>query len=219
MRSSAAIPFAALFARVVVRAIRALHSVDRDLPAATVGLFSPRVLISSQFAAAVDPRALEAAREHENAHARHRDPLRLWLAQIATDLQWPWSPARARFEAWTEALEFARDEEARARNIEGADLAAAVLVAVRMYPGSARSLAASMTGDARALKERIARLMAPPMSDIRPKRERATIAILVGGLFCVVVLGATFGEPVVSTMTASRGSAHAGAGGTDQQRR
>ena len=80
--------------------------------AATVALLRPRVVVCETFGAQLDEHALAAALAHEQAHARHRDPLRIWLAQIVTDLQWPLSGARARFEQWLFALELARDEEA-----------------------------------------------------------------------------------------------------------
>lgn len=101
------------------------------------GVLRPRILISPRLANALQDRELEAVVEHERAHARHRDPLRLWLAQLATDLQWPWPQARVRFRAWIHALELARDEEALARGVDGADLAAAILVSVRLYQDGA----------------------------------------------------------------------------------
>jgi beta-lactamase regulating signal transducer with metallopeptidase domain len=91
----------------------------------------PWVLSSPYLAKTLDDRTIEAALEHERAHARHHDPLRIWLAQLATDLQWPWPQAHKRFQLWILALELARDEEAASaacglsRSIESCHLAAA----------------------------------------------------------------------------------------------
>src|SRR5260370_28665157 len=126
----AALPFAALFLRSAVRAIYSLLQRPRH-GAMTVGLLRPRVVLSPLLASALDGRAIRAAVEHERAHARHHDPLRVWLAQLATDLQWPWPEARKRFRSWIQALEIARDEEARARGADGADLAAAIIAAAK----------------------------------------------------------------------------------------
>ncbi len=86
----AALPFVMIFLRTGWRAVRALRATNDDYPAATVGLIRPRVVISPQIVQVLDAAVLAAALAHERAHVRHRDPLRLWLAQIATDLLWPW---------------------------------------------------------------------------------------------------------------------------------
>src|SRR5262249_41912742 len=121
-----ALLFAPGWIRACSRAVRSLRSPPKSITAATVGMLRPRVVISTQLEQMVDSHALAAAREHESAHARHADPLRIWLAQVATDLQWPGPAAPARLRAWREALEFARDDEARSRGADGADLAEAI---------------------------------------------------------------------------------------------
>jgi len=193
----AALPFAAMLARVVVRSVWSLRGTGGESPAATLGLVFPRVVLSPRLEAALDVLALAAAREHETAHARHRDPLRLWLAQVATDLQWPWPEARARLATWSRVLELARDEEARARGVDGADLAAAIMAAVRLGGPAPTPLMARITGSEAALRERIARLLAPFVSDSGPRRIRVRIALLTAGILAVVLLGAEFGETLV----------------------
>jgi hypothetical protein len=131
-----ALPFALLAVRAALRAVRsaaAAAKVAKAKPlAVTVGLWRPRTLISPILRDALDAAALAAVREHEAAHARHRDPMRVWLAQLVTDLQWPVPSARRRFSAWRVALELARDDEARSRGVDGGDLAAGLLAVARL---------------------------------------------------------------------------------------
>jgi Zn-dependent protease with chaperone function len=124
-------PFLGLLARAAVRSAWALITDPGEPGTATVGLLRPWIVFSPRLAKKLDERQIEAALEHERAHTRHRDPLRIWLAQIATDLQWPWPQARERMQQWLVALEFARDEEARGAGIEGADLADAIIASAR----------------------------------------------------------------------------------------
>lgn len=137
-----AVPFALLWLRATRRAWQSRR--ERSVAiAGAVGLLRPRVVVTEELRCHLDPAGLRAVLGHEAAHVRHRDPLRLWLAQIATDLQWPAAAAKRRFAQWRVALELARDEEARAHGIDGADLAAALLQAARL---GAASAAGSPTG-------------------------------------------------------------------------
>src|SRR5260370_22607155 len=111
----ASVPFALLlFGRAFIPAVWSLLRAEGDVFTATVGLWRPWILFSPYLAKALDDRTIEAALAHERAHARHRDPLRIWLAQFATDLQWPWPQAQARFRHWILALQLSRVDEARA---------------------------------------------------------------------------------------------------------
>lgn len=188
-----ALPFAMLLVRAAARSLRAMLPVDRTPLAATLGFVRPRVVISARLIAALDEPALNAARAHEEAHARHRDPVRIWLAQLATDLQWPWPAAARRFRTWLLAMEVARDEEARAEGVEGADLAAAVLAAVRLE-GAAPPVT-GLTGDPAGLRERVERLLAPLSSD--EPRLPSPRWLLPLALACAVAMGALFGEALV----------------------
>src|SRR6266478_2842093 len=108
---------------------------------------------------------VNAVLEHARAHARHCDPLRIWLVQLATDLQWPWPQAHERLRRWLLALELARDEEARATGIEGTDLANAILASARFDQRVNLPPQAALTGEASALKHRIGRLLDPLPTD------------------------------------------------------
>lgn len=193
-------PVALVWVRAIVRALLALALPAGDGPAVTTGFVTPRVVILPELASALDPRALEAVRQHELAHARHRDPMRIWLAQLATDLQWPWPQARSRFAGWLHSLELARDDEARRAGIDGADLADALVVAARLVArhGVPR---ARIVSAPKALQERVARLLTPledePVAQRRPTAARSLFA---AGLAICLLLGIVYGETLLRTL-------------------
>ena len=187
----AAIGCAVIWLRAGTRAIRALRPASGL--AMTSGLLRPRVTIAPSLAAHLDPRALAAVHAHEAAHARHRDPLRLWLAQLATDLQWPSQTARQRFADWRSALELARDAEA-CESVDGSDLAAALIGAAQLGAGSSATV--GLLGDSdRAFADRIHRLLEPSPIDRAPASRR-WIGVLVM-LSLAAAIGAAYGEAIV----------------------
>ena len=193
----ASVPFALLLGRAAIRAGWSLVRDDGDVVTATVGLVRPWILFSPYLAKALDDRTIEAALEHERAHARHRDPLRIWLAQLATDIQWPWPQARRRFGLWILALELARDEEARASGIDGSDLASAILASARLGRQAILPANAALIGDAATLKERISRLLEPLALDATPTHTTAwTAMVAVSVLLAAVRFGSGLGERV-----------------------
>ena len=192
-----ALPFALVCLRAGVRAWRACF-VPADVVAATVGLLHPRVVISPRLHATLDESARRAALLHEEAHARHRDPLRFWLAQIATDLQWPWPSARRRLLRWIESLEWGRDEEVREQGIAGEDLAAAVLAGARLSVNGSRASVGMVPATAR-LETRVRRLLEPLVPDA-PQRARGALAALCVSAAAAVLVGAHFGERLVQAL-------------------
>lgn len=200
-----ATPFIAIGGRAVARAAWSLCRSPRDYGIATVGVLFPRIVIEAQLEQVLDARALGAALAHERTHVLHRDPLRIWLAQIVTDLQWPWGTAQSRFTDWLAALELARDDEARAGGIDGADLAAAVLGSVR-FQCKISGAAATLIGRPEALPGRIARLLAPlPTGAAAPTIETPYVA-LTGALLlvwaCAIILGLACGQPLIDALLA-----------------
>jgi len=191
------LPFALLFARAAIRAGRSLVRRRGRVGAGTAGLIRPRILFSKDLVARLSRAEFHAALEHERAHVRHLDPLRIWLVQLATDLQWPWPQARERLERWHSALELARDEEARVAGVEGPDLASAILVAARFLKSVDQPL--GLIGGRCALEERIARLLAPlpGIPDEIPVSINWMFPSLIPALLCALALGAMFGERVV----------------------
>ena len=199
----AVLPFVLVGTRALLRATWSLCRSPRDHGIATIGLLWPRIVVAPELTRILDERAFEAALAHERAHLRHRDPLRIWLAQFVTDLQWPRSSAEHRFTDWLVSLEEARDDEARAGGVEGADLAAAVLGSVRFQLGF-RTASANLIGEAEGLPGRIARLLRPlPAST--PYQEPPYF-IVGGGVATVwlaaVVLGLTSGERFIDALLA-----------------
>jgi hypothetical protein len=213
----AAAPFALLFGRAATRGLWALMRSPGECGVSTIGLVQPQVLFSPFLAKQLDDSVIRAALAHERAHALHRDPLRIFLAQLITDLQWPWPAAQRRLEAWLDALELARDDEARAEGVDGADLAAAVLASVRFLKrvGSQRDTGlrgtqvahARLIGDSRTLRERVSRLLAPLPEAVRggpggiPRFGRAEL-VLVSVLLTALALGVVFGGHVVNSLLA-----------------
>jgi Zn-dependent protease with chaperone function len=92
----ACVPFGVVVVRALVRAAWSLARSPGDCGVVTVGLLRPHIVFAPQLAKRLDDRAIEAALAHERAHIRHRDPLRIWVAQFVTDLQWPWGSAQRR---------------------------------------------------------------------------------------------------------------------------
>lgn len=207
---SASLPFLVVVLRAALRAFVAMMRRPLELPIYTIGLLHPRVVFDPDLARSLEEGPVHAALEHERAHARHRDPLRIWLAQVATDLQWPWPWAGRRLQGWLELLEHARDDEARGRGASGTDMAAAIVATVRhAHSASAPRHAtcmpwsqAALLGDARPLALRIERLLAP-LPDQSPVREPqvwhagAALAALAFLLGAAVLWGAVFGNDVL----------------------
>ena len=193
------VPFAFICTRAAWRAAKALVRQRSIRAAGAVGLLRPQIMLSDRFRCMLDDRAIQAALAHEAAHVRHRDPLRMWLAQFATDLQWPSRRAAACFRSWTRVLEFARDDEARRGGVDGADLAAAILAAVRLQAADRVGLA--HPDAAVDLETRIKRLLAPLPPDYPEHSPGRLLALLAGSTFIAVTIsGALFGEAIVRTL-------------------
>jgi len=185
-------PFCLVWARALARAVRALFR-GRHASAATVGLLRPRVLIAQELIENLDVEALRAVHAHEAAHARHRDPARLWIAQLAADLQWPWPSAKRRLAEWRAALELARDEEARASGIAGEDLAEAIVVAARLAAGVQMPTPIALVEAGANLRDRIERLLSPAGAS-RPSSTRSTVLVVGTALTVAGCVGFFHGE-------------------------
>jgi hypothetical protein len=197
------VPMVVIGLRALCRAVWSLCRSPDHYAIATVGVLKPRIVVAPDLERVLDPRAFAAAMAHERAHLRHRDPLRIWLAQFVTDLQWPWGSAHRRYTSWLAALENARDDEARAAGVDGADLAAAVLGSLRLQmakPGPH----ATLTGESPALPARIERLL-QPLPQTTPPRETPWL-VLLGSLSLVLLLaldvGAAWGGRLIAPLVA-----------------
>jgi beta-lactamase regulating signal transducer with metallopeptidase domain len=192
-------PLSLLWLRAAIRAVRALGPVRPLPPAATIGLWQPRAFVSPALQTVLDEAALAAVWAHERAHIRRRDPLRIWIAQLLTDLQWPSPRARLRLSRWLEALELACDEAARRDGVDGADLAAGIVAAARLTPSGGAIVAGAYRSSA-GLALRIQRLLLP-MHAAEPPRERHWRLVAVPALLvAALALGAWRGEWVVRAL-------------------
>ena len=194
------VPIGVLWLRVAARALWGLRRASAVSTAATFGLIRPRIVIAPEFSCALDETARDAVSAHEASHAGHRDPLRLWAAQLATDLQWPGRGATTRFAQWRHALELARDEEVRRQGVDGADLAAAVIVALR-FSSVTPSEGVSIVGGHEGVRDRIRRLLAPlPAIEDVSTQPRSIRAATLAGPLGAAILGASFGEAFVRAL-------------------
>lgn len=195
------VPFVLIGARAGMRAGWSLRRSYAASGAVTVGLLRPRVRIAPAFSGILDPGALAAALEHERAHARHYDPLRIWLAQVITDLQWPWPQAQQRLTSWLVALELARDAEARAHGASGEALASAILASLRFSAGTVSTASAALAGEQAALKERIGALLMP--FDEQPSQRGLAVPgpwLLLPMLLVAALVGALFGGALLNPL-------------------
>ena len=192
-------PIGLLWLRCALRACVALWAPRALPPIATVGLWRPRVVVAAALRDSLDPEAFAAALAHEQVHVRHRDPLRIWLAQVVTDLQWPSPAARRRFDHWLTALELARDEEARLAGASGEDLAAAIVTVARMPWRATGGAMACLTRAETSLVSRVHRLLAPVLPD-RSRRSLVRPLAIFAVLLVGVAIGAAYGDDVLRAM-------------------
>jgi hypothetical protein len=190
------LPLALLWARAIARACRALRVPPKMPPIATVGLLRPRIVVSQKLDETLDAESFAAALAHERAHVRRRDPLRIWLAQLATDLQGPF--AKRRFDAWADALEIARDEEARVEGVPGEDLAAAIVAVAKMAAPTGRAMA-TLTGTEASLTVRVRRLL-EPLPAHHWRRSALLPVALVTALALGVGIGLRCGDAVLRVL-------------------
>ncbi len=197
----AAAPVVVVWTRAIVRAaLGARHRAGAVRTAATIGLWRPVVVVATEFSEVLDEQARAATLAHERAHVVHRDPLRLWLGQLATDLQWPIPSAARRFRAWRHALEMARDEEARV-HVDGADLAVAILAAARRCVGFCPG--ATLAPADLDLVTRVLRLLGPVPPLPARGRGRPWFWLPCAGALVIscAVSGVTWGEPIARYLT------------------
>lgn len=191
--------------RAVARALRSAWAGRcGGHPIATVGLVRPRVVVSDRFRASVSPAELEAALAHERAHVRSCDPLRVWLAQVACDLQWPVPGAHERFNAWLTALEMRRDVEAVNTGASSLDLAAAIVGAARRGIGRGGPAAATLTPRPSDVEARVRALVHMETGVVPQERSRVLMRLpplaLGGAVLLTVLLGTRLGEDLIRAL-------------------
>jgi len=194
---------ASVVIRASVRATKALrHGTGAHVPIGTIGIVRPRIVVTPEFRESVSDDVFAAALAHEAAHARSRDPLRIWLAQLAADLQWPAPGTARRFAEWLVALEAKRDDEAVSSGISGEALAEAILTAARLHRVGAVGVIANAHGAGEGVAWRVRRLLADA-GGRSSSRARAPwlaplscCALIAGALW----LGIHFGDAVLGVL-------------------
>lgn len=176
------------------------------IPVGTLGIMKPRVVVSPEFTASVSDDVLAAALAHEAAHVRGRDPLRIWLAQLAADLQWPVPGTSRRFSAWLLALEAERDDEAVANGASGEDLAEAILVAARLRCLSRGQACAHAAGAGEGIAWRVRRLLREdiPNGVLRPGSLWGAAGSCLALATVAVWLGICYGDAVLGVLPGIR---------------
>jgi beta-lactamase regulating signal transducer with metallopeptidase domain len=131
-------------------------------PVATVGIASPRVVVKTAFADALDDLALNGALHHELEHVVERDPLRYFIAWWALAMN-PFGRFQLRNEhaRWQFERETACDRQAVASGASAAALAQALLVAARQSTAPAAPFQAALgSPELEAVKLRLGLLLA-----------------------------------------------------------
>jgi len=125
-------------------------------PMTAVGIFRPRILISSAAEFVLFDRERRAALNHEMVHVRRRDNLRKVLLQFVA------FPGMAGLEtAWLEATEMAADDAAVTNASEALDLAAALIKVSRLPAEPVADLTTALVrSPASIMNARVERLLA-----------------------------------------------------------
>ena len=169
-----------------------------DSPAplfALVGVFAPRVAISSPVMNALSAGPLAAALRHEEAHRVSRDNLKRLLLLLAPGLL----PGLRGFDVlernWARFTEWAADDEAVAGDAHLSLFLAAALVQVARMGGvpAPSPLSASFLEDSRALSARVDRLLKPAAST--PIRTANYAAMAAGVALAAAGCAATMLHP------------------------
>ncbi|MFL5300387.1 MAG: M56 family metallopeptidase [Anaeromyxobacteraceae bacterium] len=152
--------------------------------AVTVGFWKPRVIVTSELRSLLAPEELDVVVEHERAHARRRDPLRVTVAAALAVAHLP-SVRRAILRDLALACEEACDEDAAGRL--GGDrlrVAETLVVVEKLVARAAWAPVAIGGGDVSA---RVESLLSPALPDSAVPRA-LTLVTAVGIAGAVVAL-------------------------------
>ena len=175
---------------------------------ATLGILSPRVVVETRFAEALDDAALAAALHHEVEHLRARDPLRYFVAWWALSV----NPLGRRllggeYARWLLGHELYCDRQAVLAGASPAALAQALVVAARR--GQPASGAALGAGHVEGIKLRLAFLLAYADQRPSPRRVDFSASLLLPALVLVLLLPHGGGTSALDTIHAASESAAA----------
>ena len=146
---------------------------------ALVGVFRPRLIVSSDVEAALDPQQFDAALRHEGMHQASRDNLKQLLMLLA-----PGWFLRGLEHGWKKHAECAADDRAAAGDPQRAiQLASALVRVARIRPGEAPpALATSLLREQSELAARVERLLEPPPAAIAGRSWKWPLAGVVAAL-------------------------------------
>jgi hypothetical protein len=128
----------------------------RNSPTLTVaGLCAPKVLVSEETLAALNPSELRAAIKHEIAHVRRYDNLKKMMFRVSP------FPGMGKIEhVWAEQSELAADDAAVASRSDALDLASALIKVSKLATGQVPEVGAGLLHSSTALSVRVRRLFA-----------------------------------------------------------
>jgi Zn-dependent protease with chaperone function len=119
------------------------------------GLCAPKVLVSEETLAALNPSELRAAIKHEIAHVRRYDNLKKMMFRVSP------FPGMGKIEhVWAEQSELAADDAAVASRSDALDLASALIKVSKLATGQVPEVGAGLLHSSTALSVRVRRLFA-----------------------------------------------------------
>jgi beta-lactamase regulating signal transducer with metallopeptidase domain len=177
--------------------------ISRPVPAmAVAGVVRPRILLSCAAERALTREELQAALQHEVAHARRRDNLKKLLLRLVT------FPGLSGLDvAWIEASEMAADDAAVSSAGEALDLAAALLklscLARACTPADLTAALVHTHGAASAINVRVGQLIAWHEQSNRSARQCSPWYGLPAAAATVVFFSVTYSQLLVQVHTAT----------------
>lgn len=163
-------------------------TLDRPL-ALTYGLRRPTVLLSTWMLERLDAQELESVLAHELAHAARRDYVAVWLATVLRDAFCYLPTSWAAYRQLRREKETTCDDLAIGATRRPLALASALAKVWHAAAGSvAFAPAASLSGSAEVIEDRIERLMGPPRLGVERSRTRAA-ALAIGAAGLAALLG------------------------------
>ncbi|ALP37113.1 peptidase M56 [Paenibacillus sp. IHB B 3084] len=133
-------------------------------PAAfTMGLWKPRIVLSSALLSVLDKHEEEAVVYHEAYHMKHYDPLKTWLLQMCATLLFYLPVLRHITKLYKTAREILADNEAIKRTGSPMGIGSALLKLLRMTPANAHLVnsAACSSFAETSINYRISRILDP----------------------------------------------------------
>jgi beta-lactamase regulating signal transducer with metallopeptidase domain len=138
--------------------------IDYAKPAVfTMGLWKPRIVLSSALLSVLDKNEEEAVIYHEAYHMKHYDPLKTWLLQMCATLLFYLPVLRHITSLYKTAREILADNEAINRTGSPVGIGSALLKLLSMTPANARLVnsAACSSFAETSINYRISRILDP----------------------------------------------------------